>query len=184
MVDREMLTKLDEALLAQAFPASLQSDAIVAARAVSQHLHERQWTERFALHVRQELVLIPARLHFMSESSDRVGSEETWLMTQALWTRSNDGFQRQRAARNLIASPKPWAAPFLLALIGEYVVEILTDMDTAMQPSLLNELSGCILVNPSYWRLVKQRVASYWNEYYRHSSTRSAYVGFQARGSA
>src|SRR5687767_8120022 len=100
-------------------------------------------------------------------------------MVQCLLTRSNDGFQRQRAVRELLTDIRPWSAPFVAALIGEYVIEILHDIHAALSQPLLEALAGFISTNPTYWERTQQRVASYWNVYYRADFRRSDYVGFK-----
>ena len=77
-------------------------------------------------------MLIPARLHFVSGGLQLTQSDEAWLFARALQTRSNDGFERQLAARDLLPEIRPWAAPFIVALIGEYIVEILDDIAAAL----------------------------------------------------
>jgi hypothetical protein len=62
--------------------------------------------------------------------------------------------------------------------IGEYVIEILEDIDTGMSPALEQALAAFARDNPAYWQLIRKRVASYWNAYYRHEP-RSGYVGFR-----
>lgn len=174
-----MLTKLDASMLAGAFPEALRSDAVSAGESVLEQLHKRQWTERFVLQVEGELVLLPARLHFASSRSDDTTEGNSWLMTRCLRTRSNDGFERQHAARDLLEDVRPWSAPFIVALIGEYVIEILLDIDAALSPALTSALATFTSANPDYWQLTRQRVASYWNVYYRASYSRADYVGFQ-----
>ncbi|RPF72128.1 hypothetical protein [Aurantiacibacter spongiae] len=82
-------------------------------------------------------------------------------------TRSNDGFQRQRAARDLLNDLEPWGAPFIVALIGEYIVQILDDIAAALTPENAQTLGSYIAQNSGYWQTTKRRVTSYWNVYYR-----------------
>jgi hypothetical protein len=185
-----MLTRLEPDMLAQAFPAKVQPEALAAAEAVFRRLGREQWTDRFTVQVEGESILIPSRLHFapvriaerwrvaFGGSRPDVG-ETVRRMMLCLRTRSGDGFQRQQALRELLVEAEPWSAPFIVALIGEYVVEILRDIEAALSPKLLAALTDFILANPGYWRLTRQRVASYWNVYYRDGSPRSDYAGFK-----
>jgi hypothetical protein len=88
----------------------------------------RQWTDRFAVHVGFQRVLIPSRLNFSPDELVTVETDEVQRLVRALETRSNDGFERQRAASDVLARMEPWGAPFILALVGEYVIEILQDI--------------------------------------------------------
>src|ERR1044072_6705630 len=113
MTGAHKLTSLDAGMLAEAFPHSLRSAALPAGEAVLGQLQARQWTERFPLQVGGEAVLIPARLHFASSGSrDRLEGDSE-LMTRCLRTRSNDGFERQAAVRDLLADVRPWCVPFI-----------------------------------------------------------------------
>lgn len=187
MADREMLTHLDSAMLAEAFPSEHRLAAVSGGEAVVRALAARQWTERFSVQAGRQSVLIPARLHFASERIPLNAQEEAWRFARALQTRSNDGFERQRAARDLMADLKPWEAPFIVALIGEYVVEILEDVSNALTPDLERVLGAFLIENEAFWATTKRRVASYWNVYYRSSCAserrrtyrRDEYVGFK-----
>lgn len=179
MRTREMLTTLDGEVLAEAFPSATRLDAVTAGVSVAHDLNIRQWTERFAAQVAGETAFIPYRLHLARDSSDLPARSSAWFMMQCLKTRSNDGFERQLAARNVLSGIQPWSAPFVIALIGEYVMEILQDIDAALSPEICVTLKDFIHANPDYWQVTKQRVGSYWNVYYRRSHARSDYVGFK-----
>lgn len=194
MDEREMLTGLDGSLLAEAFPSKYRPSSAKGSEAVAHLLAPRQWTERFLVRVEDETVSIPTRLHFASEDIPLPPSDSAWRFARALQSRSNDGFQRQRAARDLMDSLEPWYAPFIVALLGEYVVQILDDIDTALTPEKIETLGQFIAQNEVFWQTTKRRVTSYWNVYYRSESgsalrpkwakdslarfTRDEYVGF------
>lgn len=187
MSDQEMLTEIDGPMLAAAFPSEYRPEAIAAGHEAARLLAPRQWTERFTAQVEAETVLVPARLHFVSDQPALLESHQAWRFARALQTRSNDGFERQRAARDLLRSMEPWAAPFIVALIGEYIVEILEDISDALTPELEQTLAAFIADNEALWATTKRRVTSYWNVYYRSSwkselrqaYRRDEYVGFE-----
>jgi hypothetical protein len=181
MTDQTMFTELDADLLADAFPRVLRGDAIKAAELVLSQLHNRQWTERFEVNVDREAVQLPARLQFASDGSVEKLNCEMNLMVRCLQSRSNDGLQRQRAVQHLLTHIRPWSAPFITALIGEYVIEILHDIYAALSPPVLEALAAFISANPTYWGRTQQRVVSYWEVYYRADFRRSDYVGFKLR---
>ena len=132
MNDQEMVAKIDGQMLAAAFPLGHRPIAVRAGDAASSMLSSSQWTERLNVQVEGQSVLIPDRLHFGSRKLQLVESDKAWRYVRALQTRSNDGFERQRAARDLLTEIQPWTAPFIVALIGEYVVEILDDISEAL----------------------------------------------------
>ena len=144
-----MLTTVDADLLAEAFPRALQREATEAAEGVLRHLHERQWTDRFEVIVDGDVVLVPHRLHFSSSLPGHGDPAVIEMIGKCLETRSNDGFQRQRAVRQLLGDVQPWSAPFVVALVGEYVIEILTDIHDALTPDASAALADFICANPS-----------------------------------
>lgn len=186
MSDREMLTELDGQTLAAAFPTRHRAGAMLAGVDAARRLTPRQWTEWFTVEVEGETVSIPARLHFASDRPLLTETDGAWQYVRALQTRSNDGFQRQAAARDLLSGLKPWAAPFVVALIGEYIVEILDDIYAEMTPHVEKTLGTFLIRNEEYWATIKRRVTSYWNAYYRsdwgndcrRAYRREEYVGF------
>ena len=186
MTSREMLTAMDANMLAAAFPVEHAPAVLSAAQETARLLSPRQWTGRFAVQVASDEVLIPTRLHFASTRLALLESDKAWPFARALQTRSNDGFERQRAARDLLRNTEAWGAPFIVGLIGEYIVEILQDVDDALTPELEQVLGAFIVDNAAFWATTKRRVASYWNAYYRSnwvSDLRKAYrrheyVGF------
>ncbi len=72
-------------------------------------------------------------------------------------------------------------APFIVRLLGSYVIEIMEDIEDSLHKNL-GVMAGFVEQNPAYWNLTKQRVASYWSEYFRKDQDRSDYVGFRIIG--
>jgi hypothetical protein len=186
MANEEMLTDVGARMLAEAFPIEHRPAASKAAEIVAVGLAPRQWTERFSVSMMGQTVSIPARLHFTSGKLPVSEDDDTWPFVRALQTRSNDGYERQRAARDLLADLHPWGASFIVALLGEYIVEILDDVSEALTPEIEQILAAFIIDNRAFWATTKRRVTSYWNAYYRsryaselrRAYRRDEYVGF------
>ena len=69
-------------------------------------------------------------------------------------------------------------SPFVVRLIGEYVIEILQVINrdrSHLNPRLYRSF---LEANPAFFTLARQRVVSYWDCYYR-SQRREDYPGFQ-----
>jgi hypothetical protein len=168
----------DAARLLQAFPSIIYADA---SGAVNQFAF---WTRRsyqscqFAVTVLGEQVQIPQRLHLSGFTLQPCSESTAGFVKACLRTRSTDGFERQQALTGIIGANEPWTIPFVIALVGEYVIEILDDifgqidrLDPLLVGRFLHE-------NRRFHFDTGQRVASYWNAYYRHIP-RSDYVGFK-----
>jgi hypothetical protein len=183
MSDHGMPTEIDGPFLAEAFPVRYRPEALSAGVDVARRLAAPICANRFSVQVDGQIVLIPVRLYFASHRLALLENDEAWCFACALQTRSSDGFERQRAARDLLRGLQPWAAPFIVTLIGEYVVEILEDVSAAMTPDHERTLGSFIFHNKAFWEKTKRRVTSYWNAYYRYgcpgSYRREEYVGFE-----
>ena len=88
-------------------------------------------------------------------------------------TRHHNGYVRQRWIREVVSVAEPWVVPFVVALLGEYVVEILVDLYRGLdaldhQDSATAKVYRAVLTeNPAFLELTRQRVESYWQCYYR-----------------
>lgn len=177
---------LGEVDLARAFPAALRADTLRVVSAMPRVLPGRpqptaepiQWAKR-PLTVGGEPVHIPSRIYHDPMSPADVMTALSLTPVQrtilaCLHTRHHDGHVRQRWLPTLVTSTEPWVTPFVVALLGEYVVEIIVDLHRALLPALTDPASphfaqyGAFLAeNPDFLALTRQRVASYWDCYYR-----------------
>jgi hypothetical protein len=100
-------------------------------------------------------------------------------------TRYHDGFVRQKHLERIIGSENIWIPPFVIQLVGEYVIEILQVVDHNLSNLNVSIYEQFIWWNPEFMALTERRVASYWNEYYRRPASgrmayeREEYVGFR-----
>ncbi|MGW4091529.1 hypothetical protein [Nocardia sp. NPDC004750] len=169
--------------LLPAFPASLAADLRVVAQALPPARF--QPTGAFTVRVRGEHLTLPYRLYNPEPAEDvfdRLSMRQTKVM-HCLYTRHHDGHVRQRHLDQIIDATDPWIIPFVVQLVGEYVLDIvvtiqqgLTDLD---HPHTLHHQAygRFSATNPHFIRLTSQRVASYWNCYYRHRYTHRDYPG-------
>jgi len=139
----------------------------------------------YSVRVQGEPLEIPMRIYNPEPPGDLERGLSTTQRTvlHCLYTRHHDGFVRQRHLQQTIASEEPWTVPFVVQLIGEYVLEIvidirdaLTDLDV-LGSSQQMRFGAFIAENPAFFELTSQRVMSYWNCYYRDRQ-RSTYPGF------
>jgi hypothetical protein len=172
-----------ESALVSAFPAALSNDV----RAIVQLLpeHRLRPAGSFTVRVEGESVTIPYRLYnpeLPSTLSDRLSATQTKIL-HCLYTRHHDGHVRQRHLNQIIHDTDPWIVPFVVQLIGEYVLEIvtairreLTDVDHPGAPH--HQAYGrFIAANPDFLFLTSQHVASYWDCYYRNRYPHRYYPG-------
>lgn len=121
-----------------------------------------------------EPLYIPARVYFREPGEDvrsRLSVEQQHLLA-CIYSRHHSGFVREANLRRIIRAEVPWGAPYVVQLIGEYVLEILQViaenadvLDRAMYRDFVAE-------NPALLALTRQRAISYWNKYSRRQTPR------------
>jgi hypothetical protein len=120
--------------------------------------------------VENEWLNLAGRIYNSEPDQATVDAEAALVQAiiSCVYTRSHDGYIREKHLRRILALKHPWAAPFLFQLVGEYVVEItrlIADTSTAL---LANEsYRALIRDNPDFLSLIWTRAVSYENCYYR-----------------
>jgi hypothetical protein len=166
--------------LAMAFPTVVRKDALAAVSALPESSYSR---DTFSVRVAGEEVSIPKRIHHDPLGISigfRLGlrSELEREMLDCLFTRHTDGFVRQNYLERILRSNNDWIPAFVIRLAGEYVIEILQDIERAL-PHLDRAVYGdFVWNNPAFVQKTKQRIASYWDCYYR-SVSQELYPGFR-----
>ncbi len=167
--------------LARAFPSAVRaslSDALAqlptSDYAPLGSIASSNWREWPGITVRGEPVEIPARIYNPYPPTDLApkGSLPA-LAVDCLYTRHHDGFVRQKAVQRILAFEEPWTVPFVIQLLGEYVIEICEDIrryaetDLPQRPNMVREFRSFAADNPDFIVLTEQRATSYWECYYR-----------------
>nr|WP_281155737.1 hypothetical protein [Streptomyces sp. HYC2] len=160
--------------LAAAFPSRLAGEvrAVLAVMPETQHPP----MSPFPVQVSGESVAIPYRIHHDEPLTGTEGSltANQRLILHCLYSRHGDGRIRQRRLEQVVGSGEPWAAPFVVQLVGEYVLEILEAIrcglpDLATPGSTPWLLYGDFVArNPAFFMRTERRVVSYWSCYHRH----------------
>ncbi|MEU3795871.1 hypothetical protein [Streptomyces fructofermentans] len=166
--------------LITAFPAELAVDAEAVLAVMPDPRHQPQAS--FSVVVERQQVLIPGRLYDDEPPADRVASlsSRQQQLLHCLYSRHCDGRVRQRHLEKVAGSTDPWVVPFVVQLVGEYVLEILVVIRDELRdlavPGTRGHLAyGQFLVdNPAFFARTQRRVVSYWSCYYRglHASFR------------
>jgi hypothetical protein len=116
-----------------------------------------------------EDVLIPYRI-YSRERRRWVAARldvEAALVLGCAYTRHHDGRVRERSVLTVVEVDRAWIVPFVVQLLGEYVVQIgevvLQRLDR-LQPETYQRFAAA---NDSFMRLTRSHIVSYWNCYYR-----------------
>lgn len=156
-------------MLSQAFPAELREDAAIVAQLLSPPVNNLVIDDIGPIVLSGEPIRIPMRIYFPEEillhQSNLTDLQR--CMLACIYTRHHNGLVREQQLGLLFGASKLWVIPFIIQLIGEYVIEIveLIGRNRAMLRS--PQLSAFIEENPRFIDLTKRRATSYWNCYYR-----------------
>lgn len=127
-------------------------------------------------------VLIPYRVHDLAASETTVSHAPERARLERLChdSRHVDGHVRERCARLLMSEHDPLAAPYILQLASEYVIEILNVIYTGFESCNRESLRRFLADNPAFHAKARQRMISYWDCYHRRWFPRSTdYVGYK-----
>jgi len=153
----------------QAFPSSI----LQSVRATLPLLAHSQATDPsavFLANIDDEILQIPVRLYYPRNELLAVASrqDDQGLIAACLGTRHADGYVREACLRRLLPVQQPWAVPFILHLLGEYVRQIVQLIDLHFQHADLTMYLPYLRQNPTLLRDIERRAVSYWDAYHRH----------------
>jgi hypothetical protein len=159
-------------LICSAFPEQL-GDAVAAALGKAGIApHEPFVNPGREVRVDGELVSIPYRVYFPPAGIEDI--EGLTATEQAIFasfmTRHHDGHQREYWARILCKHPSSWAAPYLAALLGDYVIQTLEAVRGALTEEWKPIMARYADENQISLRALNHRILNYWTIYYRYFS--------------
>ncbi|MBV7537949.1 hypothetical protein KW842_19435 [Duganella sp. sic0402] len=150
-----------------AFPRALSAQAGRVAQLIPDY-HYRLWA--YQIKLGDEQLAIPVRLYFPGELLQTpLDDDIAQTMLLCLGSRHHDGHLRQACVAQLLQRKEAWLAPFVIQLLGEYVVEIAEVIRAGLQQVDLAPYRQFMADNPRYIHTVESRIISYWSCYYRHA---------------
>jgi len=153
-------------ILLNAFPKTLQSDVAVVADILN---NLNPHSSIHTVQLNDEFLRIPCRVYF-DEPSLFMINKLTYTQKNILnciYLRHNNGYLRQRQLEELAGVNEDWITPYILQLLGEYVLEILQVLNNIITEENIHYYKQFINDNPKYWQQTMSRVISYWQCYYR-----------------
>ena len=172
------MTRQDNLLLLHAFPTSLRNEAQPAVSVLPTNPYG---AGNFTVRIDDEAVLIPYRVYHDTAliHTDKLTAVQK-LMIDCILTRHRDGFVRQKYLCRIVESNYAWVPPFVIQLLGEYVVEILRVIEANLGNPDKSLYVQFLRANLDFLALTEERVISYWDCYYRFSCRKEDYPGFRA----
>jgi hypothetical protein len=122
-------------------------------------------------------LLIPYRIYNAAISLSSVDEVDRPYVA-AIYTRHHDGHVRETALDAALHQYRDWMAPFVVQLLGEYVVELASIIESWLVTSpdaTVASLRRFTAANPGFTHLTRARSMSYWGEYYQAEYSQRAY---------
>jgi hypothetical protein len=156
---------------AEAFPDGLSARvrAVLEATSLGSSTQKRSQDDIGPITLNGQQLRIPARIY---------NPEPDWAIVRSLadversiaaclFTRHHDGRVRERALAQVPVSVESWVAPFVIQLLGEYVIEVVERAASLIEGAPKAGYVAFARENPDFLRLTALRATSYWNAYYR-----------------
>jgi hypothetical protein len=113
----------------------------------------------------------------ISQNEEDTLSDTQKIILSCLLSRHYDGFIRHRAIRSLLDIEESYTVPFKVGSIGEYVIDIIQEIDMYATDTTIEACRKFAQENPRYWNLIQGRIGSYWGEYYSSQCPWRQYSG-------
>jgi len=128
-----------------------------------------------------ETLTIPTRIYLDEPNpyEENTLNELQKTILNCIYLRHHDGYTRQKRLNTLAAKNHYFNVPYAFPLLGEYIIEIINDIDDFIDETNIHLFRKFLSENRSYSTLTKNRMISYWNEYYRFGENRNIrdYIG-------
>ena len=128
-------------------------------------------TQGFQVFVQGELLCAPGRVYCAAaDLRSLVARSEGDARTLALCigTRHWDGHVREECVRQLAGVHRPWVIPFVIQLLGEYVLEIVEVIAASLPSWDAGQVAAFARENPGFMTTTRRRATSYWDCHHRH----------------
>lgn len=170
-----------EKLALQAFPIDARALALEAIAELSWRVDDAYRQRSYPMAALGQEVAIPRRIHFATLRASDPAFASLSPASLCLVTRATDGFLRQQAVKAIALRPEPWAGLYVLSALGDYVVEVVSEVAAAIPHLDRGTYKRLILENRPALRRLRARATSYWHAYHRAAyPEKGDYPGLQA----
>ncbi len=152
-----------------ALPSECAEDVDVVAAMLGRGSHSPSEFDVGPIVMRGERLRIPTRLYFPEPTPEQLRelSERQRLVASCWFTRHHNGHVRERMVEEVLRHDAVWTAPYVIQLLGEYVIEIVRVLEAGIAAQHEQPYSEFLNENIPFWQLTRQRMISYWDCYYR-----------------
>ena len=172
----------DLKMMLEAFPRKYEQD-IVSIFDVIELKSSSFYSSNFEVHIGNETLKIPERIYYDEIENElflKLSQTQQYLL-DCYYTRHHNGYIRQRKLNKIFENGEVECCviPYIMRLIGEYVVEIINEIHNNIKLVNQIELGLFIAENEKFTIKICGRIASYWGEYYRSEYEKKNYPGFK-----
>ena len=130
---------------------------------------EQKLHKPFAVFIEGTQINIPQRSYLDSNQLKKIKFLRPIQkeISYCFFSRHHDGYIRQRCLEKILNSNNYFVMPFIMQLLGEYVIEIIEVIYQNREGINKENLVKYIAENPKHYHVTRQRVYSYWNCNYR-----------------
>lgn len=163
------MTEKETQKILGAFPSNLQEDVENVISFLSDKKFEIHPSLFHNVILNNESLTIPGRLYF--DESICMGNDLSDLqkiILDCLYLLNHNGYTRQKGLENLKNVDEYFITPFVIQILGEYVVEILEVLEKQLNEKTIVNFQTFKNENPILFQKTEKRIVSYWNEYYRN----------------
>jgi hypothetical protein len=129
-----------------------------------------------------EILEIPSRVYFNEPELDKESklTESQKSILNCIYLRHHNGLVRQKRLDQLMGKDEYFIIPYKFHLLGEYVIEILEDMQQHLTPDSIDSFVKFANDNEKYFVVIESKMVSFWNAHYRWKSQKLRnYIGRQ-----
>lgn len=156
------------------FPNHLQDDVVKVSELIPKktyhHVTIDVSLDRVQYVQNNHVIWFPYRIYNVDKSDSIIDnlSLQQKMILHCIYSRSCDGFVRQKHIDSLLQLDyEAWAIPYIVKICDEYVVEVLEMIYAKLKDQNTKQFEEFCLENVEAFCKSYNRMASYWNEYYR-----------------
>jgi len=161
------LSSEDKKQYIRSFPGKLSSDVNSVVEFIPVGIYPPSGDDIGPLLINNEPVYIPYRIYSPEPKLPSQISDLHRTIISCIYTRHHNGFVREKYLASLFGLPYSWVPPFVLQLVGEYVLEIVLLIHKhidELDPTIYNRFAK---ENDAFIALIKAKAISYWDCYHR-----------------
>jgi hypothetical protein len=157
-----------------AFPISVAEEVDIALNYIPEdtifknNAHKYSSCDIGQINIYGESIFIPYRIYTKETECELNGLEKACQTIISCWySRHYDGHIRQKYLQNILQNQEAWVSPYILQLVGEYVIEIIESIQINTSSIPKEGFAEFLENNGEFSEVLRQRVISYWNCFYR-----------------